>query len=374
MVKTRDIQSRREDGERRDRQMKSSESVFGTLPDGRKVKRFTVENSRGISISAITYGATLTAVNVPDATGRTENVILFLDSLEEYRTKSPFFGALVGRFANRITRGRFVLDGREYTLACNDVHGAGPNAVSNHLHGGTVGYDKVLWNAKPFVRKGAAGIRWTYTSRDGEEGYPGTLKITAEYTLTESNELSFEYWAVTDKPTPVNLTNHAYWNLAGAGAGSGTVLEQELMFNCPFYIPIDSSLMPTGEVLSVKGTPFDFTAPKPIGRDIAKVDGGYDHCLVVKRAGSGFDLLCKARDPRSGRAMEVRTTKPSVQFYSGNFLNGSLGSGGRTYPLHGAFTLETEFFPDCVNFSHFPSCILRPGQRYHHLSTHTFGG
>jgi aldose 1-epimerase len=352
--------------------MKLNESAFGALPDGRKVTRFTVENSRGVSISAITYGATLTAVNVPDARGKTENVILFLDSLEEYRTRSPFFGALVGRFANRITKGKFVLDGHTYTLACNDVYGAGPNAVSNHLHGGTVGYDKVLWNAKPFARKDAAGIRWTYTSRDGEEGYPGTVKITAEYTLTESNKLSFEYWAVTDKPTPVNLTNHSYWNLAGAG--SGTVLEQELAFNCPFYIPVDASLMPTGEVRSVKGTPFDFYDSKPIGRDIARVDGGsYDHCLVVKQAGTGFDLLCKARDPRSGRAMEVWTTQPSVQFYSGGFLDGSLGAGGRTYPLYGAFTLETQFFPDSVNISHFPSCILRPGQKYHHLTTHTFG-
>jgi aldose 1-epimerase len=330
-----------------------------------------VENSRGISISAITYGATLTAVNVPDARGKMENVILYLDTLEDYRAKSPFFGALVGRFANRITRGKFVLDGVPYTLACNDVYGAGPNAVSNHLHGGTVGYDKVLWGAKPFVRKDAAGIRWSYTSKDGEEGYPGTLKITAEYTLTEAGKLSFEYWAVTNKPTPVNLTNHAYWNLAGAG--SGTVLEQEVAFNCPFYIPVDASLMPTGEVLSVKGTPFDFSNAKPIGRDLAKVEGGYDHCLVMKQAGTGLDLLCKARDPKSGRSMEAWTNQPGVQFYSGNFLDGSLGASGRAYPLHGAFTLETEYFPDCVNVSHFPPCILRPGQTYHHLTAHIFG-
>jgi aldose 1-epimerase len=353
--------------------MRTSESVFGAMPDGRQVKRFTVENSRGISFSAMTYGATLTAVNVPDTVGRAENVILFLDSLEDYRTRSPFFGALVGRFANRITRGKFTLDGHEYALACNDVYGAGPNAVSNHLHGGKVGYDKVLWGARPFTRKGAAGIRWSYTSRDGEEGYPGTLKITAEYTLTEANQLSFEYWAVTDKPTPVNLTNHAYWNLAGAGAGTGTVLEQELMLDCPFYIPVDSSLMPTGEVLSVKGTPFDFTTAKPIGRDIAKVSGGYDHCFVKRQGGGGPGLLCRARDPRSGRTMEVHTDQPGVQVYTGGFLDGSLGASGRKYPLNGAFTLETELLPDCVNLPHFPSCILRPGQSYHHLTTHTFG-
>jgi aldose 1-epimerase len=342
------------------------------MPDGRKVIQFTVENSRGASFSAIAYGATLTAVNVPDRRGSFENVILFLDTLEEYRQKSPFFGALVGRFANRITKGKFVLDGMGYNLACNDVFGAGPNAVSNHLHGGNVGYDKVLWNAKPFSKKDAAGVRWTYTSRDGEEGFPGTLKIAATYTLTESNELSFEYWATTDKPTPVNLTNHAYWNLAGAGAGSGTVLEQELTFSCYFYLPVDNSLLPTGEIRSVKGTPFDFTTAKQIGRDIGKVQGGYDHCLILKQAGSGFDLVCKARDPQSGRAMECWTTKPSVQFYTGGFLDGSLSAKGRQYPRWSAFTLETEFFPDCVNISHFPSCILRPGQTYHHLTTHRF--
>jgi aldose 1-epimerase len=350
--------------------MKTSVSLFGTMPDGRKVEQFTIDNGNGMSISAIAYGATLTAVNAPDRTGKVENVILFLDSLEEYRQKSPFFGALVGRFANRITRGRFTLDGTSYTLACNDVYGAGPNAVSNHLHGGTVGFDKVLWKAKPFTRKDAAGIRWTHTSPDGDEGYPGTLKMTAEYTLTEANELSFEYWATADKATPVNLTNHAYWNLAGAGAGTGTVLDQEILFNCPFYLPVDGSLMPTGEVLSVKGTPFDFTTAKPIGRDIAAVKGGYDHCLVLAQAGDG--LVCRARDPVSGRAMECRTTKPAVQFYTGGFLDGSLGAKGRKYPLWGAFTLETEFFPDCVNIRHFPSCILRPGQTYHHRTVHSF--
>ncbi len=348
--------------------MTTAESFYGTMPDGRKVMQFTITNSRGLSFSAITYGATLTAVKVPDRTGTPANVILNMDDLDTYRAKSPFFGAFVGRFANRITRGKFTLDGREYTLACNDVYGAGPNAVSNHLHGGNVGFDKVLWGAKVFKRRDAAGIRWTYKSKNGEEGFPGTLKVTAAYTLTENNTLSFEEWAVTDAPTPVNLTNHAYWNLAG----SGTVLEQEIMFNTPFYLPVDDALMPTGEVLSVRGTPFDFTAAKPVGRDIDRVSGGYDHCLVIRQSGSGMSPLCTARDPASGRVMEVKTTKPSVQFYSGNFLDGSLGGQGRRYPLHGAFTLETQYFPDCVNIHHFPSCILRPGQTYHHLTEHTF--
>jgi len=350
--------------------MKTFESFFATLPNGKKVTQFRIENSKGLSIKAITYGGTLTEVNVPDRSGKLDSVILGYDKLEDYLERSPFYGALVGRFANRIARGKFTLDGKEYSLACNDTFGAGPDAVANHLHGGKVGYDKVLWNGRLFRTKDAAGIRWSYLSRDGEEGYPGNLRITATYTLTEDGELTFEYWATTDKPTPVNLTQHAYWNLAGAG--SGAVHDQELMFNCPFYLPVDGYLMPTGEVLSVKGSPFDFTNAKPIGRDLAKVKGGYDHCLIVKQAGSGFDLLCKCHDPKTGRRMEVWTNQPSVQFYGGNFMDNDHGARGRIYPKYGAFTLETELFPDAVNFGHFPSCILRPGQKYHHRTTHRF--
>lgn len=350
--------------------MNVRQAFYATHASGKKVTQFTVENSKGLSFKAITYGGTLTEVNVPDRNGRLDNVILGYDKLEDYVARSPFYGALVGRFANRITRGKFTLDGRQYSLACNDTYGAGPDAVANHLHGGNVGYDKVLWNAKPFRSNAAAGIRWSYLSRDGEEGYPGNLKITVSYTLTEDNELVFEYRAGTDKPTPVNLTQHAYWNLAGAG--SGTVFDQEIMFNCPFYLPVDDHLMPTGEVLSVKGTPFDFTSPKPIGRDLAKVKGGYDHCLILKQSGGGQDLLCQCSDPKSGRRMDVWTTKPSVQFYTGNFMDNDRGAGGRTYPKYGAFTLETEYFPDAVNIGHFPSCVLRPGQTYHHLTRHKF--
>lgn len=350
--------------------MKITETLYATHPNGKRVTQYTVENSKGLSFKAITYGATLTEVNVPARNGDMDSVILGYDKLEDYMERSPFYGALVGRFANRITRGKFTLDGNEYSLACNDTFGAGPGAVANHLHGGKVGYDKVLWNARPFRTRTAAGIRWSYLSRDGEEGYPGNLRITVTYTLTEEDELAFEYWATTDKPTPANLTQHAYWNLAGAG--SGTVFEQEVMFNCPFYLPVDDYLMPTGEVLSAKGTPFDFTTAKPIGRDIRQVKGGYDHCLVLRQAGGGFDLLCKCHDPKTGRRMDVWTTKPSVQFYTGNFMDNDRGARGRTYPQYGAFTLETELFPDAVNFGHFPSCILRPGQSYHHLTRHKF--
>jgi aldose 1-epimerase len=350
--------------------MNIREREYATHPSGGKVREYTVENSRGVSFKAITYGATLTEVNLPDRQGKMDSVILGYDRLEDYMERSPYYGALVGRFANRIAKGRFVLDGKEYSLACNDVYGSGPDAVANHLHGGKVGYDKVLWRAKPFQERSRAGVRWSYVSRDGEEGYPGTLKITAAYSLTEDDELSFEYRAVTDKATPVNLTQHAYWNLAGAG--SGTVIDQEMQFNCPFYLPVDSTLMPTGEVLSASGTPFDFSSPKPIGRDLGQVEGGYDHCFVVKRSGGDLDLVCRCHDPATGRRMEVWSNQPGVQFYGGNFLDNDRGAGGRVYPKHGAFCVETEAFPDAVNVGHFPSCILRPGQEYHHLTVHRF--
>jgi aldose 1-epimerase len=350
--------------------MNITETLYAIHPNGQKVFEYTVENSRGLSFKAITYGATLTEVNVPDREGRLDCVILGYDRLEDYMERSPYYGALVGRFANRIAAGKFVLDGREYSLACNDVYGAGPEAVANHLHGGNVGYDKVLWKAKPFGKRDRAGILWSYVSPEGEEGYPGTLKITASYALSEAGELAVEYRAVTDKASPVNLTQHAYWNLAGAG--SRTVYDQELEFNCPFYIPVDSTLMPTGELLSVAGTPFDFTTSKPIGRDLGKVEGGYDHCLVVKRGGGDLDLLCRCHDPQTGRRMEVWTNQPGVQFYSGNFMDNDAGAKGRIYPKHGAFTLETEGFPDSVNIGHFPSCILRPGQEYRHRTVHRF--
>jgi len=350
--------------------MNITKTLYSILPDGRKVFQYTVESSRGVSFKALTYGATLAEVNVPDREGKPESVILGYDRLEDYLERSPYYGALVGRFANRISRGKFVLDGSEHTLACNDVYGAGAEAVANHLHGGTVGYDKVLWKARPFGGRDRAGVRWSYVSPAGEEGYPGTLKISAAYTLTEDGELSFEYRAVTNKATPVNLTQHAYWNLAGAG--SGTVLDQEIELNCPYYLPVDPTLMPTGEVRSVAGTPFDFTNGKPIGRDLGKVEGGYDHCLVVRRGGRELDLVCRCHDPASGRRMEVWTNQPGVQFYTGNFMDDDTGAKGRVYPKHGAYCLETEAFPDSPNIGHFPSSILRPGQQYFHRTVHRF--
>ena len=336
--------------------MQATETIFRTAPDGARVRLFTLTNARGMRISAIGYGATLTDVTFPDRGGTPANVTLAHENLEQYRNNTEFFGCIVGRFANRIAGGRFSLDGKEYSLARNDG--------ANHLHGGLHGFDKAIWAGKLWRRKDAAGIRWTHTSRDGEEGYPGTLKVTADYTLTEDNTLSLEYWAVTDAPTPVNITNHSYWNLAGAS--SGTILAQEMSFNCPLYLPVDAGLMPTGEVLKTKGTPFDFETPKSIGRDIGEVPGGYDHCLVIGKPAGALGLACTARDPGTGRTMQVWTTKPGLQFYTANFLD------GKPFPKHAAFCLETQFFPDSVNQGHFPSCILRPGQTYHHVTVHKF--
>jgi aldose 1-epimerase len=336
--------------------MTTNESRYGTTSDGKPVALFTLENDRGTSIGVISRGATVVSVSVPDRAGKTANIVLGHEGIAGYEKGGEFFGCIVGRFANRIKAGRFTLDGKEYPLARNDG--------ANHLHGGIRGFDKVIWDGKLIRRRGAAGIRWRYTSRDGEEGYPGTLKVTAEYVLTEENELSFEYWAVTDKPTPVNLTNHSYWNLAGAH--SGVVLAQEMLFTSPFYLPVDETLIPTGEIRSTAGTPFDFSSFKPIGGAIAAVPGGYDHCLLLGKQQDAQGLACTARDPASGRIMHVHTTAPGVQFYTGNFLD------GKNFPRHGAFCVETQSLPDSPNRGHFPSCILRPGSIYHHRTVHTF--
>ncbi len=346
--------------------MKTSESVFGTLPDGRRVALFTVESASGMSFSAMSYGCTLTALRAPDRRGAVDSVILGFPTLDEYVTRPMCSGTVVGRFANRISRGRFTLDGREFTLACNEVRGEGPGAVRTHIHGGVRGFDKVLWDARPCTHWDAEGVRFTYRSRDGEEGYPGNLSVAVTYTLNEAGELALEYEARTDAPTPVNLTNHAYWNLRGAG--SGPMLDQEAVFFSSYYLPTDAAAISTGEIRSVRGTPFDFTVEKPIGRDISGVGDGYDNCFVIARPEGGLGPACRIRDPVSGRVMDVRSTMPGFHFYTGNYLDGRTGAEGKPYGKHGAFCIETEHFPDCVNIGHFPSCILRPGQTYHHLT------
>jgi aldose 1-epimerase len=340
--------------------MKVQKQPYGRLPDGAAVDKYTLATARGLTAEIITYGGILTSLAFPDRRGKTANVNLGFDTLEQYLAGNPYFGALVGRFGNRIARGAFTIEGKQYRLACND----GPN----HLHGGLKAFDKVLWKAKPFQQKNSAGVVLSYTSPDGEEGYPGALRVTVTYRLTEDNRLSFEYLAKTDKPTPVNLTQHSYWNLAGAG----TVLDHELTLDCPFYLPVDAELLPTGEVLSVKGTPMDFTSPKPVGRDIGKVGGGYDHCWAADRSDRRFRRIAVLYEPSGGRGMEVWTTMPGVQFYTGNHLNGLTGAGGAVYNRHAGLCLETEFFPDAVNRPHFPSCILLPGQAFAHKTAHRF--
>jgi aldose 1-epimerase len=340
--------------------MTIEKSTFGTLADGRRVTRFAASTTAGMRVTMMDYGCTLLSVEVPDRTGKNANVILSFDDLSGYLDRPMFCGTVAGRFANRIEAGKFTLDGREFQLA--------RNSNGHHLHGGVVGFDKVLWKARAFRKRGSAGVRFSYTSPDGDEGYPGTLKATVVYALSEDRELSFEYLATADKPTPVNLTNHAYWNLAGEG------LALDHVFSSPsrFYLPVDEGLIPTGEIASVRGTAFDFSSPKPIGQDIGKVEGGYDHCHLVDRRAPGLALACRAQDPRSGRSMEVWTTMPAFQFYSGNFLDGRTGSGARVFAKHAAFCIEPEHFPNCVNVPHFPSCILRPGAIWHQLTVHRF--
>ena len=335
--------------------MQVIQSNMGTSSTGRKVTGVTISNARGMSFSAISYGATITKVMVADKRGAVANVVLGYETVQEYERGTAYLGCMVGRFANRIGGARFVLGGKEYSLVKNEG--------ANHLHGGTRAFDKMVWSAKVLRRRGAAGVRYTYTSRNGEEGYPGRLKVTVDYVLTEDNKLSFEYWAVTDASTPINLTNHTYWNLAG----SGTVLAQELAFSCPFYLPTDTALIPTGEIARTAGTPLDFSTPKALGRDIAAVGLGYDHCLVLGKRYDALGHACTARDPSSGRTLELWTTQPAVQLYTGNHLD------GRPFPKHGAFCLETQHFPDSANQGWVPSCILAPDQVYHQLSVHTFG-
>ena len=336
--------------------MQASQSRYGTTADGHAVTEFRLEGARGIRVHLIDHGATVTAVMVPDRSGKVANVCLGYDSLAGWEQNPSFFGCIVGRVANRIRNGRFTLDGTTYELA--------RNTGEHHLHGGNKGFNKYVWKSKLIRAADRATVRFSHVSPDGDEGYPGTLTAVAEYSLTDAGELSFEYWATTKKATPVNLTNHAYWNLAGAG--SGTILGQEIELDCPFYLPVDGGLMPTGEILRTAGTPFDFSQFKAIGRDISAVKGGYDHCFVLGKRAEELGLVGTARDPVSGRAMEVRTTMPGVQLYTGNFLDGS------TFPQHAAFCLETQWFPDSVNIGHFPPVILRPGQTYHHRTVHRF--
>jgi aldose 1-epimerase len=344
-------------------------TAFGQTKEGVPVDQYTLTNRRGMVAKVITYGATLTELVVPDRVGKPGNVVLGYDKLEPYLAGVPYFGSTVGRVGNRIAKGRFTLNGKTYTLATNN----GPN----HLHGGIKGFDKVVWKAETVPGAGAASVKFSYRSPDGEEGYPGNLDASVIYTLTDENELRLEYAATTDKATPVNLTNHSYFNLAGDG--SGDILGHVLMLAADQYTPVDEGLIPTGELKGVKGTVFDFTTPTAIGARIAKVPiappVGYDHNFVLRKSdAAGPRLAARVLEPKTGRIMEVLTTEPGIQFYSGNFLDGSLKNrGGIPYTKHAAFCLETQHFPDSVNHPSFPSTILEPGQTYRTTTVYRFG-
>jgi aldose 1-epimerase len=343
---------------------------FGRTPDGQPVESFTLTNARGIEVRAITFGDIIVSVRVPDRDGRLDDVVLGHDDLDGYLAKSAYLGALVGRYANRIAGGRFTLDGRTYPLATNN----GPN----HLHGGVRGFDKHVWKAEPFERPGAAGVVFTRRSPDGEEGYPGNLDVRVTYTLSDRNDLSFEYFATTDKPTVVNLSQHSYFNLAGDGKRD--VLGHELTIDADRFTPVDKTLIPTGVLAPVAGTPFDFRKPTAIGLRIGaddeqlRIGGGYDHNFVLNRRREGLTHAARVFEPTTGRTMDIATTEPGVQFYTGNFLDGSIkGKGGRAYGRRYGFCLETQHFPDSPNRARFPSTVLRPGQQYRSQTVLTFG-
>lgn len=343
--------------------------AFGTTHDGKAVDLYTLTNSHGVEVRVTNYGGIITSLRVPDKDGQSDDVVLGYDSLDSYLKSTPYFGAIIGRYGNRIANGKFTLDGKECTLAKND----GPNS----LHGGIKGFDKAVWEAEPFENKEGVGVIFKYTSPDGEEGYPGNLKTTVTYTLTDKNELIFEYHATTDKATPVNLTNHTYFNLAGDGKRD--ILGHELMLNADRFTPVDKTLIPTGELRRVSGTPLDFTKPTAIGARIAQNDEqltfgrGYDHNFVLNREGEGLRLAARVHEPSTGRMMEVYTTEPGVQFYSGNFLDGTItGKGGHVYKQRYGFCLETQHYPDSPNKPDFPSTILRPGQIYQSRTVYQF--
>lgn len=350
------------------KKMNVAKQPYGKLADGTEVFEYTLSNPNGLKVKIISYGAIITAVETPDRNGKVENITLCRNSLQDYtelkngKPTTPFFGATVGRYANRIAKGRFTLDGKEYKLAVNN----GPNS----LHGGLKGFDKVVWKAEPIQTESVAGVAFTHVSPDGDEGYPGALSAKVTYSVTDKDELKMDYEATSDKPTVVNLTNHAYWNLAGAG--SGDMLNHEMMLNADRFLPVDDTLIPLGEPKSVKGGPMDFSSPKKIGRDMASVEGGYDHCYVLNKQGNELSLVARVSEPTSGRVMEVYTTEPGVQFYGGNFLDGTISSGGKVYKKHYGFCLETQHYPDSPNHPAYPSVELRPGQTYKHLTVHKF--
>lgn len=340
---------------------------FGTMPDQRQVDLYSLTNQSGMEVRIMTYGGAIVSLRVPDRAGRIGDVVLGYDRLDGYLENNPYFGGIIGRYGNRIAKGRFSLNGREYVLARNNG--------ANHLHGGVKGFDRAVWKAKETSSPEGARLELNYVSKDGEEGYPGNLSVTVAYTLSDRNELKIQYAATTDKDTVVNLTSHSYFNLAGGG----TILNHELLINGSRFTPVDQGLIPTGELRRVKGTPMDFTRPTPIGSRIDEQDEqlvfgkGYDHNWVLDHTGSVTALAARLYDPGTGRVLEIHTTEPGLQFYSGNFLDGSItGKGSQVYHKRHGLCLEPQHFPDSPNKPGFPSTVLRRGRKYASTTVYKF--
>jgi aldose 1-epimerase len=345
------------------------EENYGEMPDGHKVKIFTLTNKNGLKAKVTEYGAILVSMEVPDKSGKSADVTLGYDTLGGWLTNTNYFGSTVGRFGNRIKDGKFSLDGKEYKLATNND----PGGIPCHLHGGLKGFDKVLWSGKPTANN---GVEFSYTAKDGEEGYPGNLTVKVTYTLNEDNELKWEAKATTDAPTVLNVVHHTYWNLSGDMTQS--INDHVLTLNADGFLPTDIGQIPTGKIDPVAGTPMDFTKPTVIGERVdadfeaLKFGGGYDHAWVLVK-GDGVRLAGRVKDPKSGRVLEVSTNQPAVQFYGGNFLDGTVkGKGDVAYAKRSGLCLETEGFPDAPNHPNFPSAVLRPGETYTHTLIHKF--
>ena len=350
--------------------MSITQAHWGEL-NGRSVNIFTLTNNNGLVAKISNYGGIVTELHLPDDKGNTVDIVLGFDTLQEYVDSSPYFGAMVGRVGNRIAGGRFELNGKTYQLAKNN----GPN----HLHGGVKGFDKVIWNPTATLTDSGPLLRLTYHSPDGEEGYPSDVDVTVEYVLTNDNELRIEIMATASAPTPVNIVHHSYWNLAGHDSGS--ILDHTLRLDAARYTPVDETLIPTGEIVSVNATPFDFTSAKAMGEDIDQLPpsgddpGGYDLNYIIDGSDGTLHRAALVVDPSSGRTMEIWTTMPGIQFYTGNFLNGLAGKAGAEYPIHSAFCLETQYYPDAINkigTPGWPNPVLQPGETYRHTMVHRF--
>lgn len=346
-----------------------NKTSFGTLENGREIDIYSLTNSRGSEVRIMTYGGAVVSLKVPDKSGAIADVVLGFDTIGDYERHSPYFGAIVGRYANRISKGKFEIGGKTYELACNNGE--------NHLHGGFDGFNRVVWTAEAAMSPEGPILELAYLSKDGEEGYPGDLQVRIAYTLTDKDELQIVYSAVTDQATIVNLSNHSYFNLAGAG--NGTILDHRLMIKGGAFLPTDAGSIPTGEIRPVGGTAFDFREPTAIGSRIGQDDQqlefgrGYDHNWILDKGNGGLTAAATVHEPRSGRLMTVLTTEPGLQFYSGNFLDGVVsGKGGKSYPHRSGLCLEAQHFPDSPNRPEFPTTILRPGETYSQTTIYRF--